>query len=65
MKDLGSELQEEFAQVVHDMGALDIIGVNVFDTEPEAEPNAADTAVPEFIDVGVAAGSGAGDNVLA
>ena len=40
-------------------------GVNFFDTDNDAELNAADAAVPEFVDVDVAVDSGAGDNVLA
>jgi hypothetical protein len=59
------KLQEEFASVVHDIGALEDIGVNFFEAEPDSELNAAESEVPEFIDVDVAVDSGAGDNVLA
>jgi hypothetical protein len=59
------KLQEEFAEVIHDIGALDASGVNFFDTDNDAELNAADAAAPEFVDVDVAVDSGAGDNVLA
>ena len=58
-------MQEEFADVVHDIGALEVTDINFFDAEPENELNTAEAVVPEFIDVDVAVDSGAGDNVLA
>jgi hypothetical protein len=60
-----NRMQEEFADVVHDIGALEVTGMNFFDAEPENELNTAEAVVPEFIDVDVAVDSGAGDNVLA
>ena len=47
------------------VGALDTSGLHFFDCDTDAELNAADAAIPEFVDVDVAVDSGAGDNVLA
>ena len=58
-------MQDEFASVVHDIGALEDIGMHFFEAEPEDELNATERDIPEFIDVDVAVDSGAGDNVFA
>ena len=58
-------MQEEFALVVHDIEALEDIGVNFFLAGPDSELKVAESDIPEFIYVDVAVDSGAGDNVLA
>jgi hypothetical protein len=56
--------EKRLADIAHEVGALDLSGVLFFDSEPEAELNAAED-IPEYVDVDVAVDSGAGDNVLA
>ena len=43
---------------------MELAGLHFFEAEPESELNTAENEVPEYIDVDVAADSGAGDNVL-
>ena len=62
-KGFSKDLQAEFADAVHDTDALDSTGIH-FIEEDEEEINTADD-VPEYIEIDVAADSGAGDHVLA
>ena len=57
------DIQKEFADAVHDTDALRIEGVHYIESEQE-ELNATED-VPEYIEIDVAADSGAGDHVLA
>ena len=57
------DMQTEFADAVHDTDALRIEGIHYIESEQE-ELNATED-VPEYIEIDVAADSGAGDHVLA
>ena len=59
---VGKDMHENFADAVHGAGALNVEGVNFI--EVDQEELIASEDVPEYIEIDVAAGSGAGDHVL-